>query len=241
MTAVVIALVYMCTSCGGGKMPGTDPVERNVSIAYLKSLYNGHPRLITEDYIITGHVTSSDQFGNFYKVLLVEDGTAGIEVKIDMKDLFKTYNIGTEVYVYCNSLTLGAYGKLVQLGTAPHDEYETGYIDGADIGKYIAGKNTSPVEIRPLELGVAELTPQHISRFVVFSGVWFEEADRGVKWTESGTDTDRILTDAAGNTIAVRTSAHALFAERELPEGTIEIEGILSWFGDDYQLRIIRP
>lgn len=254
--SAVLMMALALSACGGSVHSAVDDGSGDdgggvgqetevVSIAYLKSLYNGRPHTLTGNSIIRGYVVSSDRYGNFHKTLVIEDATAGIEVKIDRAGLFGDYRIGDEVEVYCNSLTIGAYGGLVQLGSVPTSGYETGYISGSDIPKHIANTDRKAESVRPQSLTLGDLAPKHLSRFVSFSGVSFEAAVGGAKWCDAGEggfeDTDRMLVDDDGNALAVRTSGHAEFAGTALPSGRIYIEGILSWFNGGYQLRIIEP
>ena len=69
------------------------------SIADLKALYNGKPVLVSKElkgkkFIIRGQVTTSDQVGNLYKSLYIQDETAGIEVKIGKNGLYNEYKLG---------------------------------------------------------------------------------------------------------------------------------------------------
>ncbi len=59
--------------------------EANTTIADLKATYSGGGALdsITEDKIIKGRVVSSDEEGNFYQVLAIQDDNAGIQVKVE--------------------------------------------------------------------------------------------------------------------------------------------------------------
>ncbi len=61
-----------------------------------------------------------------------------------------------------------------------------------------------------------------------------------MSWADvaADTDTDRHLVDARGDTLVVRTSRHATFASRLLPESTGRIEGVLSVFNDTFQLSV---
>ena len=241
-----LAVFYMALFALSCKSP--DPYayldSEEISIARLKEFYRGTPVEIEGGYVITGTVVSSDEFGNFYKTIVVEDSSAGIEIKIDMENIFRVYRTGSKIKVYCKSLVLGSYGGLVQLGTAPSGSYETGYINSADVSMYIRNTGLADEGFRPMELGLEQLTvtngPDILCRKVAFGNVRFTEAGDGVSWCdESGVDTDRILTDYNGNTLIVRTSVYARFASFALPDGDLYIEGVLSWFNGSYQLKVI--
>ena len=111
------------------------------TIKELCELYNqGSPLTLEEDIVIGGKVCTSDQVGNFYRSFYIQDGTAGIEIKMGKTGLYNEYKIGQTVYVKCKGLTLGMYGfsssssyggqGMVQLGCVdPSGEYETSYIE----------------------------------------------------------------------------------------------------------------
>jgi hypothetical protein len=150
---------------------------------------------------------------------------------------------GSRVKIYCRSLTLGAYGGLVQLGSDSGDGYEAGFIGSEEVPKHILNAGLPEDSHRPLTLGLDRLTIENASgilcRKVAFRHVRFAETGEGITWCEPGIDTDRVLADGNGNTIVVRTSRYARFASIPLPEGDLYIEGILSWFNGKYQLRVI--
>ena len=96
-----------------------------------------------KDIIIAGRVNSSDQAGNFYKSLYIQDETGGIELKLGKNGLYNDYKPGQWIYVNCSGLYLGMYGwkarnttynnggnGMVQLGLDdPSGTYETSYLE----------------------------------------------------------------------------------------------------------------
>ena len=134
-----------------GEYPLPEPWETvemtpTYTIAELCSLYQqGEPVTLDDsvdpnDIIIGGKICTSDQVGNFYRSFYIQDGTAGIEIKMGKTGLYNEYKIGQTVYVKCKGLTLGMYGfsssssyggqGMVQLGCVdPSGEYETSYIE----------------------------------------------------------------------------------------------------------------
>jgi hypothetical protein len=223
--------------------------EKSVSIAYLKTLYNGAPVRLTGEWRISGAVVSSDREGNFYKTLVIADETGGIEVRLDMEEIFKRFMIHTRATVRCNGLWLGDYGGTLQLGAEPFGDYETQNLSLTEIAEHLHTDEEFYGEVRARTLTFGELSRNRISTFVAFEGVRFVE--QGLSWAETeagaeaGTETDppdppsatnRHLVDADGNTLIVRTSRYATFAPWPLPEGVGRIEGVLGYFNGDYQL-----
>lgn len=246
----ILCAVCLMASCGFAAAPPDDPsgtgpiqppMDADVSIAFLKSKYAGHPVVISDDLRIAGTVVSTDRYGNYHKTVAIVDQTAGIELRVDMEEIFNLLHPGYKVVVHCNSLTLGAYGGLVQLGSAGSPGYETGYIGEAAFAGHlqVTGKaEEAPVAER---LTIAELAPRYLSCLVRISGVQFSDSELESNWSGDDADADRILEDGGGNTLIVRTSFRADFAHEPLPAGSGYIEGILSWFNDHYQLRVVDP
>ena len=48
---------------------------------------------IGSNIIICGYVTTSDEWGNNYKYINIEDSTGGIQIKIDNKALYNRYKV----------------------------------------------------------------------------------------------------------------------------------------------------
>jgi hypothetical protein len=228
---------------GDPNIPTPPGEAKTVSIAYLKTLYNGAPLLIRGEYRISGAVVSDDRRGNFYKTLVLDDGTAGIEIRLDMEEIFKRFMIHSRATVRCNGLWLGSYGGALQLGAEPFEDYQTRPLPETAIAEHLATDDEFYGEVRPKTLTFGELSVKHISTFVAFEGVRFVE--QGSSWAETESPgegaeppsaTNRHLVDPAGDTLIVRTSRHARFAPWPLPDGAGRIEGVLGYFNGDYQL-----
>ena len=131
------------------------------SIADLKDMYkaNGNkPLVIQKKCVIKGQVTTSDQVGNLYKSLYIQDETAGIEVKIGKNGLYNEYKLGQWLYVDCTGLTVGDYNGMINIGYAdPSGEYETAYLEHAYIidAHVFKGAYDKPVE--PVVITEADL------------------------------------------------------------------------------------
>ena len=152
-----------------GKYP--DPQEQKLysdadfskitTIAELKDMYkaNGNkPLVIQKSCVIKGQVTTSDQVGNLYKSLYIQDETAGIEVKIGKNGLYNEYKLGQWLYVDCTGLTVGDYNGMINIGYSdPSGEYETAYLEHAYIidAHVFKGAYDKPVE--PVVITEADL------------------------------------------------------------------------------------
>ena len=188
-----VAAVLLLSGCSypeRGRVPEEEEggaASSVVTVEYLKSHYRGYPYTFTESYRIRGCVVSSDRSGNYYKTLAVLDGSGAIELKLDSERLFETYAMGCLVDVSCNGLTLGAYGGCLQLGTAPSQGYETGYVDEADIPGVVRIVGMAEEAVEPQAREIAALRPEDVGRFVSFDGVQFVAGGRAA-WCDRDAD-----------------------------------------------------
>lgn len=169
----LIALAFMAASCQEFQPVFTlkyedTPLEQPVTDEYalakfgadaftsikdLKALYkkHGEPVEIDEPLVIRGEVTSSDESGNVYRELYLQDASGAIDFKIGRSSSYDDYKPGQILYVNCMGLVLGEYGfkdrnysgsGQLQLGLKRNmalnldkaefeaaDDYETAYID----------------------------------------------------------------------------------------------------------------
>ena len=205
-----------------------------ITINQLKALYSGGTQLINQLSYIEATVVANDESGNYYRTIVVQDETSGIEVKIYKNNLYNLFPVGTKLKVKLNGLYLGSYGELVQLG----------YIFNGNFGsieEYLIGAHFEVVPggtpIEPTTLTINTISDQHLGKLIRLENVEFIGADIGKAWAGTSA-TNRTLTNCSNNTIIVRTSNYADFASQQLPYGNGELVAILSKFTTTYQLYI---
>lgn len=255
LTSISIALLAlfmfsMPTACvdldfdqppAGGEDPNL-PV--NITIAELKARHAlGQFEAITDDVTFSAIVVSDDAAGNYYKQLVVQDATAGIEMRIEMSDLNNLYPVGRKVYIKAKGLYLGDYNGLTQLGagvgTGSNGDPELIRIPESILSQYVVSATYGNV-VTPKVLTMDQLSLADVSTLVQFDGVQFTAADAGETYADAELQQslNRELQDCAKRTLILRTSGFASFAGDTTPEGNGTITGILSIFGDVYQLTI---
>ena len=143
------------TNYGDGKdfVPVNMDDQVNCTIAELKALYvkHGAPVEIIDDLVIKGEVTTSDEDGNVYREIYIQDATGAICVKLGRSSSYDDFKPGQILYIKCRGFVIGEYGYksgnyggsgLLQLGlmgdgwedyldgiSDEEPEYETSYID----------------------------------------------------------------------------------------------------------------
>ena len=140
-------------------------VAKVMTIAELAATYtHGTPRDM-EEGMIAGRVSTTDQPGNFYKSLYIQDATGGMEIKIGRNGLYNDYLPGQMLYINLDGLCLGEYGfktgnyggnGMVQIGfNGEGTNYETAYLQVP----YLIGTHILKGEIDDIQ----EVTPAVIS------------------------------------------------------------------------------
>lgn len=189
---------------------------------------------IPQGIIIQGIVISSDKEGNCYKYITIDDGTAGVQIKISSSSLYTNYPLGQRVFVKCDGLVLGDYGMLHQLGW-----WENGSMQGINtnrINKYIFRDGLPGATPAPIELNSAnEIQDNMYNRLVKIKNCHFKyPGSVFAETTSSGTSNEIVFTD--GSEIVLYTSAYAKFASQLTPEGKFDMIAILSRFRTTKQL-----
>lgn len=214
---------------------------RTMTIRELKKLYKSGATLIIPNAIIVGQVISDDSEGNIYKSIYLQDETGGIEFKAGLVNSHLLYKRGANMAIRCHALTLGKYGGLVTLGAASTDaKYENAYLPEKVTPQITqASTHRELLDIRTLTIPI--LQEEYANTLVKLEGVQFIDSELGQTYAdatnkESVPAVERTIEDKDGNTVVLRTSSHALFADRSLPEGSGNIVAILSFFNGKPQL-----
>ncbi|MCS6928201.1 MAG: DUF5689 domain-containing protein [Saprospiraceae bacterium] len=225
---------------------GGEPVsvKPNISIAELKKLHvtPGGFDTIKQDLIIGGVVVMDDRSGNYYKSLVIQDSSGGIEVRFNDGFLYNQFPIGRQIFIYCKDLILTDYNNLTQLTGSVVEQ--GGVLD--DVGlteaqvrrKIVKGPMVGAPTPRTLRIN--ELNNSHISTLIRLEQVQFIAADTGKTYAEPITKNslNRTLIDCSGNKLILRSSGYADFAGQRTPAGNGSIVGVLSIFGTTLQMYI---
>ena len=100
---MLISVLLGMVSCTQGDEGGR-VVEGDISIAYLHSLADGRSQRLRGDMWIEGCVVLNDKLGESYKSFVLYDGTAGIEVKVDLEDVDRVLPLYAGLRIRCEGL-----------------------------------------------------------------------------------------------------------------------------------------
>lgn len=147
-----------------------------VTIKELKDMYNNSPVNIPDNIYIKAQVISSDQSGNLYRTMYIQDESGAIELKMGTRNLYNDYKLGQWIYVKCRDLTLGDYNGMVGLGYRSHDpEYETAYIENQYLidTHVFRGEMDDPVEPLLLESDEDVMNEANFGKYVTIKGLTY--------------------------------------------------------------------
>lgn len=228
----------------------------NMTIAEFKAKHwqdaRNYADTVTEDEVIHGWVTSSDQTGNIYKTLYITDESgAGLSISINQINLYAKYSIGQEIVLPMRDYYVGKYNGMQQLGYptwyAAGSQWEMSFLP-SEMWEEMAELNGAPDperdEVQPVEISLSDFVNntdretmlQYQAKLVRISGVHFLEADGHTAYVESVGPANRTISDADGNTLLVRISNYADFAQEVMPRAEVDIVGLLTTYGSTWQL-----
>lgn len=245
--ALIILTIVSCTrEYDAPPLPDPEKQEApvydgkaNITIAELKEKYaaaaEDKPLLIDVDYIVRGYVTSSDQSGNIFKQLYIQDETGGINIGIDQNSLYSLLRPGQEIFIELHGFYIIRYADQLQIGDKDANANRLSWKSfelNAHLNDWPDEKN-----IPPLVTKISDLKANMVNMLVRFDNVSFVNGGLNA-FTKDNKNTNEPIKDSKGNTIDVRTSSYASFAEDELPEGKLSVVGILGRFYDQWQLTL---
>lgn len=219
-------------------------IPTNISIRDLKKLHVGSGTYdkITGDLVIGGTVVMDDRSGNYYKTLVIQDSTGGIEVKFNDGFLYNRYPVGRKIYIRCKDLILTDYNGLPQLTGSTIVENgsptDVGITELQEREKIVRGfLGAAPT---PKNINLGQLSKDLVNTLVSFDDLQFVICDAGKVYADGITKSsvNRVLEDCNGREVLLRTSGFADFAAQKTPVGKGKITGVLSIYGSDYQLYI---
>lgn len=246
LAALLLAGLSACVKTEFDEPPaGGEPVTLtpNKTIKELKTLHvtpGGYDK-ITEDIIIEGEVVMDDRSGNYYKTLVMEDASGGIEVKFNDGFLYQQMPVGRKLYIRCKDLILTDYAGLTQLiGSTVEEGGQLSAVGltEAQVRQKVAKGVYASAPLAPKTVSIAAINDDLLSTYIRISGVEFIKADTAKTWADAVTkySVNRTLQDCNGLQLLVRTSGYADFASQLTPSGNGTIEGVLGAYNGTYQL-----
>jgi len=254
---LIIILGVLLASCF--KLDEVPPLkydgEANMTIAELQEFHKPNAEypttLIEDDIVITGLVISTDEFGSSYKEIYIQDETGGICIRTSNTSYYNKYRIGQRVFVEVKGLCLGNYVSGKNFGA-----HQLGLYGNTNGGVEFLSSKAENLHVfrhdvpqaRPAPKVVTQQSdldlPRDYHTLVRLENCRFELANGTNTYYDFSSSYSTVsrrirFNIGEGKGIDARISQYCNFASNILPEGTLDIVGILSKFYDDTPQLII--
>src|SRR6056297_58634 len=232
---LIFALAMTMFSCVDDEFDtppeSTIAVGDTITIQEVKDLYNADKNdyTFTNDQSIFAVVTMDDKSGNIYKTAYIQDQTGAIALHMEASGgLYR----GDSIRIQLNGLKVGQYENLFQID-APDG-------NGFTMDEYITKLDTK-VEITPEEVSILDIVSAmdyYQCRIVKLNQVQFIASDTSKTYAnaEDLITENRTIEDQNENTLIVRTSGYAAFADEPVPNGSGSLIAIVGQYRNDVQL-----
>jgi hypothetical protein len=189
-------------------------------------------------------VVSSDEGGNYYKSMVIQDSTGGVELELDMAGLYNTYPVGQKVVIVLNGLVIGDYHNLPQIGWI-YNGTQVGRINSLFFDKYIIKDGLPSLKNVPKPLTNNQIDffgDNDLNKLVRLENVTFGKNAIGepLAYNDFTTDWKVYVPLANGkkDSVTVRTSNFAKFRNTIIEDKAYTLTGILTKYNSTYQFMI---
>jgi len=224
-------------------------VTPNATISDILNLSPGGEIIqIEDDLIMEGFVISSDEAGNYYKTLVLQDApenpTAGIMIVLDKRNLYVDYPVGKKVYVKTKGLFIGKDRGVYKLGLTYDTDYGTsiGRIPPSEVKWRVLASCDQPVSVTPQIVTIEDIQTNgdnYVHTLIQLNNVQFQKSDLCSTYSVPGTNGEnKYLEDCNGNSLVMRNSGYADFAETVIPSGNGTVVGVLGKYNRTFQVYI---
>ena len=161
-----------------------------------------------------------------------------------MTGIYAYCPVGQKIVLNCKDLYIGGYGKMAQIGTLY--EGKVGRMSEAQWKsnvRFVGSPNLSQPELKPLEIdeNYLKTTDQSVTpQLIKLNNVVFTEADGETLYApEEMGDGDINRNLKVGNTnVIFRVSTYSNFANDVIPEGNVQVTGLLTRYNDSWQIKV---
>ena len=219
----------------------TDPKNEFVKWTLLDLKNKAQNQPFTENAYVEGYVASSDESGNIYKYLYIQDSpsnpTQGLVVSANAVSLYARYPQGYKVYIKLKGLAMGTYGGIKQLGyyglNPTNNLIEFGRIPEKLVFSSVVRSCTEKATMVPKEMTLASMgtaNDQYLGCLIKVPNAEFDAKVLCSIYAPDGFTVDRQLNDPTMSSTSriVRNSGFASFASQTLPSGKGDFIGIFS-------------
>lgn len=207
------------------------PEGNIITIDSLRKIYTSFDSTIVSNISVYGTVTGDEISGNLYKTLYIQDGTAGIFLKLTASSSTSFFE-GDKVRVSLKGTLISNYKNMIQLANVDPT---------VNLVKQENGTPLSPKVVSITDLTVySGIYCPYQGQLVQLNDVEFSCSDICNTYGDpvSQSNVNRTLTDTSGHSIIVRTSGYSSFAGAPIQQGKGSFVALVSQYMTTIQLTI---
>ncbi len=258
MVLLAFAVVTSCVKDDDFDIPNLNIEEPNINASDIIEIGAVAGELAQSDEdqftysesgkFMVGYLVSSDEGGNFFKQMILQDKpenpTVGIKVLIDVSPLFVSYEVGRKVFVKLDGLTVGTSNGVLALGVRGPLRPER--IPFPKREEHII-RSTEVATIVPKPLTIEQFSTSNTNLMIRLSDMQFNRNELDKTFAaEPGDEFDgeRIIESCANEaSVILSTSTFAGFKGVTVPAGRGTIDAILTrdFFDEFYTIYLNDP
>ncbi|MGB5385865.1 MAG: DUF5689 domain-containing protein [Eudoraea sp.] len=239
--------IFSCVKDSDFKNPETpcnDQLIANRTFIEVKNLFDGEVIQIQQDLVIEGYIVSSDQAGNFFSTLHIQDNpinpTAGFQIEIDLRDSYLFYELGSKVYIKLKGLYLGKSKGVYKLGGVftSFGNLSVGRLPALAVEDHLLLSCDPISNLVPKIISISEFREDFVSTLVRIESLEVIADEQNLTFALPQEETIRNLSDCNGGLIELLNSGYSDFRDTILPSGNGSVTAVLYREKNDYQLII---
>lgn len=205
--------------------------------------------------IIKGRVISSDESGNVFKSIVIQDETAALAFSVNAYNLFLDHRIGQEMVVDLTGMYVGKYNSLMQMGW-PEDYQEgkqTTFMSPAFFNAHVENNGMpDPSKVIIHQLDAVSDIPNDVDGLIAWQSQLVRCNNVTFVPKANPNDASKLVTTfglyktnmnqgllLAGQEHTLRVSGYADFVNDPMPTEPCDAKFLLSYFGTDWQFMLM--
>lgn len=247
--ALVLATFYLsCSSKQDFPLSLVDDCTPNpeqvIGFDELFGRYTGTPMELSQDLMLLGYVSSSDEEGNIFGSIYIQDAlenpSFGVEFRTDLLESHARFPLGAEVRIQLKGLWLGAQGSGMVLGSV-RDLFGTPVMDRVPATatfNHLALNCEARGELQPRSLTLDSIQDQWVHTLVTIEDVEVSQVYGDTIFAQPLIESKVPLLSCEGKEIQMVVSGYADFRNHPLPNGSGAVTGILLGGSKKFELLI---
>jgi len=222
--AVFVVFFFSCRKEFETPTKWERPIGDVYTIVQLRNMFDSanQPVVFTDHASLYATVTMDERSGNIFRSVYIQDPTGAIQLRLQAPG---GIYLGDSIRVYLRGTTVNRYQGMYQIDNVNGD---------FNIEKLAVQRFVEPQTITLAQLNSGAFQ----SRLIRLEDVQFSSGELGKTFADrlNRISEDRRLENCDGQSVIVRTSGFANFADRLVPAGKGSLIGIASTFGTTIQL-----